>query len=153
MRYYFSVFLLLFSLTGCTMQRPEPAQPANHVTSEPYSYYFPEGKTCTLMTDFQAQAALMKDVASNNRRFSQALHQMLSDYQRQGVHQCVGATRLTMVAVLINGRDNYGRPDFPNRTELFRLEGPSSDIQALGTRNDWTVAMLRQKFGLTFSAP
>jgi hypothetical protein len=85
------------------------------------AYYFLEQKTCTILVDFQKERV---DIERLNRdaRLLRLVRDLVAEYAKDGPAKCVGADHVRMMAVFIPGVDSYGRPDFPNRINILRIE-------------------------------
>lgn len=90
--------------------------------SNPTSYYLPEDGQCTVLVDFQARRSELNQLDKEPRILVLA-RAMLKEFASSGAEKCPQADRVRLLAVYIPGTDNYGRPDFGNRTNLLLIEG------------------------------
>jgi len=99
------------------------------------TFYFPEGESCTALVDFQKiRGDLTKK--SEEERSQTIVRQLLTEFSANGVNKCGTAKQVRLMAVYIPGTDNYGRPDFPNRINILRLNGSATEMAA-AAHQDW----------------
>ena len=108
------------------------AQPAGASSPVNVAYYFPEGRVCTLILDFQPTKDKLERLTGTPRTLSIATS-LLSEVKVGGTEKCKTAEVIRMMAVYIPGVDNYGRPDFGSRLNLLRID---STAAAINTFND-----------------
>jgi hypothetical protein len=111
---------------------------------KPTAYYFPRKESCTVMMDFQKSREKLRGLNGETRALELA-RSMLVEWLANAAGKCDGSSKVTMLAVYIPGVDVYGRPDFGNRTNLMKLEGDATKLQALGRNADKvTMVQLQQ---------
>lgn len=93
-------------------------------------YYFPKSDICTMMIDYQLSAASLGQ-AKGVAKSILLVRSMLNEFASNGAQKCKGAPTIRMLAVMVSGKDSYGRPDFGSRTNLLKLEGHADKLSAL----------------------
>lgn len=111
-------------------------------------YYFPEGDECTAVLDFQSRRGDLEKSSVEKKTLVLA-NELLRDFSLNGSEKCQGAKRIHLLAVFIPGVDNYGRPDFPGRVNLLRLDG-TIDQMTNGMKREYRdVSELKAAFTVT----
>lgn len=110
------------------------------------AYYFPKSDICTIMIDYQPSVARVRQAKSDAKSILLA-SSMLNEYAANGAQKCKSAPTVRMLAVLIPGKDSYGRPDFGSRTNLLKLEGRADKLEALATGRDHLSLPMIQSAG------
>jgi len=105
-------------------------------TSALPTYYFVEDKMCTVLVDFQDQRSDIERM-SGDLRLLRLITDLLSEFASNGPTKCGGADVIRMMAVYIPGVDNYGRPDFPNRVNVVRIDGGAATLES-ASKHDFT---------------
>jgi hypothetical protein len=90
--------------------------------TNPTPYYLPEDGQCTVLIDFQGRRSELGQLDKEGRTLVLA-KAMLKEFASNGAEKCPQSDRVRLLAVYIPGTDNYGRPDFGNRTNLVLIEG------------------------------
>jgi hypothetical protein len=93
------------------------------------AYYLPRDEQCTVLVDFAAQRTYV-DGLDGNRRQAYLAQQMIREFCRGGAAGAKGATNIQMIAVYIEGKDNYNRPDFSKRVTLLKVRGTAAQLQS-----------------------
>ena len=107
------------------------------------AFYFPRKEACTVMLDFKKSSDALAKLQGDARSVEIARH-LLVEWQPNAKAKCEGATKVTLLAVIIPGKDVYGRPDFSNRKNLLRLDGDADKLLELARAGDaLSVARLK----------
>jgi hypothetical protein len=99
------------------------------------SYYVPGEQKCTVLVDFLGNRAELERLPESARA-SQIVRSLVAEYRRHGEQKGKdrdgnSAASVELIAVYINGKDNYGRPDFGNITRLMKLAAPATQLHDL----------------------
>jgi hypothetical protein len=111
-------------------------------------YYFPEGEECTLALDFQPRRTEI-EAATGDQRSVLLAEGLLQEFSAQGSTKCPGAKTIRLLAIFIPGVDNYGRPNFPERVNLLRLEGSSDQVNVAATKHAENLPQLKELLTVT----
>lgn len=95
-----------------------------------HAYYLPRGDQCTVLVDFAARRSDV-DRLSGDERAAYLARAMIGEFRRAGRAESKGAGKIQMIAVYIEGKDNYNRPDFSKRTNLLKLSGTAEQFSSL----------------------
>ena len=130
------IFLLSFLALSLSWQSPIWAEAsAIGAKLNLKAYYFPNPNVCTVMVDFQKSTSeILK--TSGDKRVQLLSANLLAEYGANGQVGCKTPVKVRMLAVLVPGVDNYGRPDFGSRTNLIRLEGNVDKFRSLASSRD-----------------
>jgi len=104
------------------------------------TYYFPERTLCTALVDFQKNRRELQKL-SRAERNQLIARELVREFVTNGKKKCENVSLVRVQAIYIPGTDNYGRPDFPNRINLLRLEGAPEDFTAAGNNKDLPAAI------------
>jgi len=107
------------------------------------AFYFPRKETCTVMLDFKKSSDAVAKLQGDAKSVEIA-RTLLAEWQPNAKAKCDGATKVTLLAVVIPGKDVYGRPDFSNRKNIMRLDGDADKLLELAKTGDaLSVARLK----------
>jgi hypothetical protein len=104
--------------------------------ASPTTYYFVEDKICTVLVDFQKQRDDIERL-SGDQRLLRLIRSLVGEFAVNGATKCKGSDSIRMMAVYIPGVDSYDRPDFPNRVNIVRIDGSSTEFNA-ASQQDFT---------------
>ena len=90
--------------------------------------YMAQGDKCAVLVDFASQRSYLNTLDSNGRAAHLA-QSMIREFRRTGDAERKGATAIQMIAVYIEGKDNYNRPDFSKRINLLKLSGTADQFR------------------------
>jgi hypothetical protein len=117
----------------------QPPAPADVVDSADVpAYYLPRDGQCTVLVDFSNQRGQL-GALDNDSRAARLARIMVQEFRRHGAAKSKEAPAIQMLAVYIQGKDNYNRPDFSKRTNLLKLNGTAAQLQGLtdAELGDW----------------
>jgi hypothetical protein len=122
---------------GLMASRMWAAKP-NAELGEIRAYYLPGNDKCTVLVDFAARRSHLTSMDSESR-LAHLADQMIREFRRSGDTEAKGATTIQMIAVYIEGKDNYNRPDFGKRVNLLKLSGTAAQFRSLSDAeaSDW----------------
>jgi hypothetical protein len=102
------------------------------------SFYMRRDAQCTVLVDFSEQREAIDGMQADARRLVLA-QEMVRELRTNGDTKAGDAKNVQMIAVYIDGKDNYGRPDFARRTNLVKLSGSRETFASLADAdlNDW----------------
>lgn len=95
----------------------------------PTTYYFVEKQTCTVLVDFQKQRDEIERL-SGDAHALRLIRGLVDEFAANGAKKCGVLDSIRMMAVYIPGVDNYGRPDFPNRVNVLRIDASAENLLA-----------------------
>jgi hypothetical protein len=107
------------------------------------AFYFPRKETCTVMLDFKKSSDALAKLQGDAKSVEIA-RSLLAEWQSNARAKCDGAAKATLLAVIIPGKDVYGRPDFSNRRNLMRLDGDAEKLVELAKTGE-SLSLARLK--------
>jgi hypothetical protein len=135
-----ALVVVLFVLRdGNSQANPENSSGKLHPNQgELHAYYLPRDTQCTVLVDFAGQRSELEKLDRGARNLELA-RQMVDEFRRHGEAKTQNARTVQLIAVCINGKDNYGRPDFANRTTFLKLSGSREQVLGLTDADlgDW----------------
>ena len=119
------ILLTTFIVVFCgSVGALDSSKPKDLISS---AYYFPKTDVCTVMIDYHSSIEKIDKLQGDTKSLT-LIRSMLNEYTSNGTQKCMGAPLVRLLAVLIPGKDSYGRPDFGSRINLLKLEVPTNKI-------------------------
>lgn len=122
-------------LVGLLLWPPVLGAQESSGDTAPPCYYYSAGRICTMMMDFQSIRHRLDSLDQEKRQAEIALI-MAQEFSRGGASKCPQAEKVRLEAVYVPTKDNYGRPDFRQRIQIMRIDGPVDVVRRFAASGD-----------------